>query len=42
MCKFGGFLVVGSSPREFLLRGLVQVDLVAKGVGDASLLVCLV
>ena len=32
MCKFSSFLVVGSSPRKFLLRGLVEVDLVAKGV----------
>mgnify|MGYP005986134455 CR=1 FL=1 len=32
MSTFSAFWVVGSSPREFLLRGLVEVDLVARGV----------
>ena len=31
MCTFSSFLVVGSSLREFLLRGFVEVDMVARG-----------
>ena len=36
MCTFVAFWVVGSSPTEFLLKGLVELDLVAGGVRSVT------